>query len=347
MRPADVDADEASLWRYRSSLVPTTPTLSLGEGWTPLVGGRWNGRPVEWKLDYVMPSGSFKDRGIVMMINYLVQAGVSAVHEDSSGNGGAALATYAAALGLPCRIFVPATTSAGKIVQISASGAEVVLVDGTREDVANAAQAARGQSFYASHNWQAHFLEGTKTLGFELWEQCGFSAPDCIVAPTGGGSVLLGCVKAFNELHAAGSINRLPRLYAVQAQNCAPLFRALREEKFSTSDVKPTIAEGIATARPVRASSMLAAIKATGGNVVAATEEEIGEATLALARRGLFVEPTSATAAAGLTKLLASGEIASNERVIVILTGSGLKATMRIGQLLDSEAVPRKGASSR
>jgi threonine synthase len=344
LRPGGIDTNIASLWRYRRTLTPAVPALSLGEGWTPLVKGRWEGRPVEWKLDYLMPSGSFKDRGIAMMASYLAQAGVTAVHEDSSGNGGASLALYAAALGISCRILVPATTSPGKIVQIAASGAEPVLVEGSRDDVARKAREADDGTFYASHNWQAHFLEGLKTLGFELWEQSDFAVPDCIVAPTGSGSVLLGCAKAFAELRAAGSLDRSPRLYAAQAANCAPLHRAFKDGSDPVlSESKATIAEGIATARPVRGPAVLAAIRASGGTVVAASEDEIGAATLALARQGLFVEPTSAAAAAGLTRLLEAGAIAPGERVVVVLTGSGLKAVTRIGDLLE-RAGPHGGS---
>lgn len=338
LKPSDIDKDIVSLWRYRQTLVPAAPALSLGEGWTPLVKGRWGGRPVEWKLDYLMPSGSFKDRGIAVMANYLAQMGVTSVHEDSSGNGGAALALYAAALGFSCRILVPAATSPGKIVQIAASGAEPILVEGTREDVARKAGEVGGGAFYASHNWQAHFLEGSKTIGFEIWEQSNFVAPDCIVAPTGSGSVLLGCAKAFAELRAAGSLDRSPRLYAVQAANCAPLHRAFAQGGLPTLDEsKPTLAEGIATARPVRGPAVLAAIRASGGAVVAASEDQIGAATLALAHQGLFVEPTSAAAAAGLTQLLEAGTIGPGERVVVVLTGSGLKSLARIGELLERE----------
>lgn len=348
LKPSDIDPSLSSLWRYRRTLTPASPTLSLGEGWTPLVKGHWEDLEVEWKLDYLMPSGSFKDRGIAVMANYLAQTGVTAVHEDSSGNGGAALALYAAALGFSCRILVPATTSPGKIVQIAASGAEPVVVEGTREDVARTAREAAYGTFYASHNWQAHFLEGLKTLGFELWEQSNFAIPDCIVAPAGSGSVLLGCAKAFAELRAAGSLDRTPRLYAVQADNCAPLQRAFAHGDAPTlHESKSTIAEGIATARPVRGSAVISAVRASGGSVIAVSEDEIGAATVALARQGLFVEPTSATAAAGLTKLLGAGAIGRSERVVVVLTGSGLKAATRIGALLEHTSLHRSSVPSR
>ena len=127
-----------------------------------------------FKLESQMPTGSFKDRGTAVMLNHLIEVGVGPIHEDSSGNAGSSIATYAAAAGLQCRIYVPATAPRGKVVQIAASGAEVRAIPGTRQAVTEAALAAVGESFYASHNWQPFFIEGTKTLAYELWEQLGF-----------------------------------------------------------------------------------------------------------------------------------------------------------------------------
>src|SRR5207244_10640056 len=168
------------------------PRISLGEGWTPLVLRDWQGANVHFKLESQMPTGSFKDRGTAVMLNHLLEVGVGPIHEDSSGNAGASLATYAAAAGLPCRIYVPATAPRAKIVQIAAAGAEVRAIPGSRQAVTEAALAATGESFYASHNWHPYFIEGTKTLAYELWEQLGFAVPDNILVPTGYGSNILG-----------------------------------------------------------------------------------------------------------------------------------------------------------
>src|SRR5438270_12916625 len=155
------------------------------------------------------------------MLNHLLEVGVGPIHEDSSGNAGASIATYAAAAGIPCRIYVPATAPRAKLVQIAASGADVRPIPGTRQDVTEAALAATGESFYASHNWQPFFIEGTKTLAFELWEQLGFRVPDNILVPLGYGSNVLGLERGFDELERNGEIGRRPRLFAVQAANCA------------------------------------------------------------------------------------------------------------------------------
>lgn len=334
---AEIDTNCRSLWRYRNALpITDPPRITLGEGGTPLIEGQWRGQAVRFKLEFLAPTGSFKDRGIAVMLNYLLRCGITAVLEDSSGNAGASLAAYAAAAALPCRILVPASASPSKIIQIAATGAEVVPIEGSRQDVADAALGEADKTFYASHNWQPLFLEGTKTLGYELWEDLGFRVPDNIVVPIGGGSNLLGCYNALAELLRCGEIDRLPRLFGVQAARCAPLHAA-----FTAGATEPvaapiggTIAEGIAVSQPVRILEVIEALKACGGRTVAVSEEEIIAALDGLARIGLFVEPTCAAAAAGLSRLLDGGVIGPGQTTVLVLTGSGLKAAESIGMAL-------------
>src|SRR6516162_6810998 len=269
---------EPSLWRYAAALaLPGPPRVSLGEGWTPLVRRDWQGVEVCFKLESQMPTGSFKDRGTAVMINHLLEVGVGSIHEDSSGNAGASIATYAAAAGIPCRVYVPAAASRGKLVQIAVSGADVRAIQGTRQAVSEAALAAAGESFYASHNWQPHFIEGTKTLAFELWEQLGFRVPDNILVPTGYGSNILGLERGFDELERRGEITERPRLYAVQAANCAAFAAAWAAggDRFVPFASSPTVAEGIAAPKPVRFAEVLQALRRSKGGVVAVAEEEI------------------------------------------------------------------------
>ena len=166
-----------------------------------------------YKLEFMMPTGSFKDRGMTVMVSYLKSRGLDRVLEDSSGNAGASLAAYAAAAGMGCRILVPETASYPKIAQIAAGGADVVTIKGSRQDVAEAALRQSAEIFYASHNWQPFFLEGTKTLAYELWEQSGFQAPDNLVVPLGYGSNVLGADRAFAELEHTGEIAAGPRIF--------------------------------------------------------------------------------------------------------------------------------------
>ena len=338
LRRSDIDADDASLWRYRAALaLKESPRVSLGEGWTPLVTRHWDGAPVRFKLESQMPTGSFKDRGTAVMLNHLLEVGVGPIHEDSSGNAGSSIATYAAAAGLRCRIYVPASAPRGKVVQIAAAGAEVRAIPGTREAVTEAALAAIGESFYASHNWHPYFIEGTKTLAYELWEQLGFAVPDNILVPTGYGSNILGLDRGFDELIRQGEIARRPRLFAVQAENCSALAAAWAVGAADYVPFTPTatIADGIATVKPVRTAEVLAALRRSGGGVVTVSEAEIGPALKTLGRLGLFVEPTAATAGAALSRLLRDRTIRPDETTIVVLTGHGLKATDKIAELLD------------
>jgi threonine synthase len=333
----DIATEEASLWRYRAALaLGGPPRISLGEGWTPLVTRDWDGAAIRFKLETQMPTGSFKDRGTAVMLNHLLEVGVGPIHEDSSGNAGSSIATYAAAAGIPCRIFVPASAPRGKVVQIAASGATVTAIPGTRQAVSDAAVAAIDQSFYASHNWQPFFIEGTKTLAFELWEQLGFAVPDNILVPTGYGSNILGLDRGFDELMRRGQISRQPRLFAVQAANCAAFAAAWEAtaEGYVPFVAGPTMADGIATTRPVRMAEVLAALRRSGGGVVAVPEDEIAPALKRLGRLGLYVEPTTATAGAALSRLLADGTIHPTKTTVVVLTGHGLKAADKIGELL-------------
>jgi len=315
----------------------------MGEGWTPLVRGEWDGVPVLFKLEFTMPTGSFKDRGMTVMVSYLKRHGVTEVLEDSSGNAGASLSAYCAAAGMRCRILVPETASVPKIAQIAACGADVVTIKGSRQDVADAALAMSREIFYASHNWQPFFAEGTKTLAYELWEQLGFRAPDSVVVPVGYGANLLGCDRGFSELLRRGEIGRMPRLHGVQAANCAPYYAAFRAgvEHYVPVPVSPTIAEGIASSRPTRMREVLAPVRDSGGEIVAVSEDEIVRALAALARKGYYVEPTSAAAAAGLTQLIARGVIRKGETTVLVLTGSGLKASETIGRLLNLKSRTR------
>src|SRR6516162_3662767 len=283
-----------------------------------------------------MPTGSFKDRGTAVMINHLLEVGVGSIHGDSSGNAGASIAAYAAAASIPCRIYVPAAAARGKLVQIAASGADMRAIPGTRQAVSEAALAAAGESFYASHNWQPHFIEGTKTLAFELWEQLGFRVPDNILVPTGYGSNILGLERGFDELERIGEITTRPRLFAVQAANCAAFAAAWAAggDRFVPFATAPTVAEGIAAPKPVRVAEVLRALRRSEGSVIAVPEEDIAPALAALGRLGFFVEPTAATAGAALTRLLHRGTIQPDQTTVVLLTGSGLKAAERVVELL-------------
>ncbi len=330
MNRRQIDAADWSVWRYAAAIpVERSAAVDLGEGWTPLISAAYGPGRVRLKMESMAPSGSFKDRGMAVLVAYLRAHGVSEVMLDSSGNAAAALACYAAAGGLGCRVLVPAYTSPAKVAQIRVYGAEVELVEGTREQVAAAALSlAESGVFYASHNWQPFFLEGTKTLAYELWEQYGFDLPDNIIIPVGYGSNLLGCHIGFEELLRQGEIDRLPRLFAAQPANVGALARAFAADADTpvVFEAQPTVAEGVAATKLVRTAECVDALRASGGGAVAVPEEAILPALHRLARCGAFVEPSCAVAAAGYEQLVADGTIDVADETVLVMTGNGLKS---------------------
>jgi threonine synthase len=328
-----IDRSVRSLWRYAAALpLPVDSPITLGEGCTPLLARKLDGFDVRMKCEWFMPTASFKDRGASVMLSLLRQQGIRAVLEDSSGNGGAAIAAYAAAGGMAATIMAPASTSPAKTVQMRAHGANVELIPGTRQDTSNAAEARASEIFYASHNWHPFFLHGTKTLAYELWEDLGFQAPDNIIIPCGAGSNVLGCAIGFAELLRAGEIGRLPRLFAAQPAQCGPIARAFLGAL--PSPPGPTIAEGTAIAAPIRLAEVCQALRESRGGAVLLGEDEIVAATLTLAGQGIYVEPTSAQVAAAFTRLIQAGTIQPHETTVLVLTGTGIKATPRIAEML-------------
>jgi threonine synthase len=334
----EIERGTRSLWRYQASLpVEVSKPISLGEGCTPLVQREWDNFRPFFKLEWFNPTCSFKDRGTAVMLSYLRQLGVDAVLEDSSGNGGASVAAYGAAGGMRVKIIAPAYTSPAKIAQVRAYGAEVQLVEGPREESEREAIRQSDRIFYSSHNWQPFFLQGTKSIAYELWEDFNFEVPDNVIVPVGAGSTLLGCHIGFGELLAAGQIKKLPRLFAAQPFNCSPVdasFKAGVDTPVPRA-VNKTIAEGTAIAHPLRLREMIHALRETGGETVAVSEQEIVAALKRLARLGLFAEPTSAGAAAALAKLIERKVISASERTVLLISGTGIKTASAIAELLD------------
>ena len=329
---ADIDHAVRSHWRYARALPLALAPVTLGEGCTPLLEQRIAGVELLVKPEWFNPTGSFKDRGTSVMISLLAHQRVPAILEDSSGNGGASVAAYAAAAGIAAKILAPESTSGAKLLQSRMHGAELELVPGPRQATADEAVRQSGERFYASHNWHPFFLQGTKLFAYEVWEQLGFTAPDAVLMPTGAGSLALGCSIGFNELLRAGEIDRLPRLLVVQPEHCSPLARAFATEATAAApgDWEPTSAEGTSIAKPVRDREVLAAVRESGGVIVAVAEDTIAPAVRTLAAHGLYAEPTSALVVAALPQL----PIEAGETVVAVLTGSGLKAATTMVRIL-------------
>jgi threonine synthase len=300
--------------------------LSMGEGQVPVVTVTLGSRAVTATVEFASPTLSFKDRGAVVLVAAARALGATQLVADSSGNAGTAIAAYAARARLPCEVFVAASTSPAKLAQMRAHGADVRTVDGTREDVAAAAieRVEATGAFYASHVWNPFFLQGTRSWAAEVVRAIG-AAPDTVVLPVGNGTLLLGAAHGFAELREAGTIDRVPRIVAVQAEGCAPVAAAFHAGADTVEPVTPagTIAEGIAIAAPPRGTQCLAAIRASGGTVVTVRDDDIRRARADLAAQGVYVEPTAAATAAGL---VAAGLSDADATVAMPLCGAGIKA---------------------
>ncbi|MHB8689195.1 MAG: pyridoxal-phosphate dependent enzyme [Candidatus Dormibacteraceae bacterium] len=305
---------------------------------TPLVKTQLYGLTVHLKLDYLLPSGSYKDRGAAVLIANLRALGVERVIDDSSGNAGAAAAAYSAAAGIHCTIFTPAGNSPAKLAQIQAYGAHLVTVEGSRAAVAEATMDSARTTFYASHNRQPLYTAGVATLGFEIWEQLGYQSPATVVVPAGYGSLVLGLARAFDALRKGGEIETPPAILAVQSEAFPALALAFdRGESYAApaGGERATLAEGIACRKPIRDAAVLAALRASGGGAVTVSEAAIEDALLRLAGSGFYVEPTSAVAVAGFKRFKPTRAAGP---VVVVLTGSGLKASARIAELLSTRS---------
>ena len=286
-----------------------TPTTSLQLG--PIFG--------LFKLEYLQPSGSFKDRGTFVTVAKLLEEGVNEVVLDSSGNAALSMALYSLPAGIKVHLFVSNNTMAGKLSLLAKLGAFMHFVEGDRMSVHERAVefAEREGLIYASHWLNPYFIEGTKTIAFEAYEQVGLL--DYVLAPTGSGTLLLGLWKGFRELEKMGEIPELPRLIAVQASG----YESLCER----SPERNILADGIAIPEPPRLEEMKRALEETNGLCVSVTTSETEEAWDWLRRAGFLVEPTSAVVLAALWRLVETGEIPDGSKVLLPLTGSGLKLT--------------------
>ena len=307
--------------------------ISVGEGGTPTVaigniGGRLGAEHLYAKLEMMNPTGSFKDRGTAVLMSIAAESGVKEVVEDSSGNAGASVAAYAARAGIRAHIFAPASAPAAKFDQISVYGATTHLIEGNRQDVTDAAMefAECNSMVYASHNLSPYFTEGTKSFAYEINDQFDGELPRHIVIPVGNGSLLIGAHIGFRELQRAGRIAAIPRLHAIQARAVMPLAAAFEDESQLPPPIGSTIAGGIAVGNPPRLRQCLHVLRDTGGSALAVEDSEILRWQRMLAREeGIFVEPTSAAAFAGVESMLESGTIRRSESIVAVATGFGLK----------------------
>lgn len=322
-----------TIWRYRALLpIPAEPRepLPLAIGDTPLYPVKrlrsYLGLPYLWlKDDSRNPSASLKDRASIIAI---LRAEGRTVACASTGNAASSLATLAAAAGLSCTIFVPQNAPRAKVVQLLMCGATVFSVQGSYDEAFDLCIAACERFGWYNRNtgYNPYLVEGKKTVGLEIAEQLGWELPDTILVPTGDGCIISGVYRGFEDLLELGLITRMPRLIAVQAAGSPALVRALEGDGIVRACEASTIADGISVGLPRNGAMAVRCIRASGGFGVLVTDEEILDAEKALARlTGVFAEPSAAASYAGLLRLLSADCIARDERVVLLVTGSGLK----------------------
>jgi threonine synthase len=325
------------LWRYEA-LLPARGNMGskLQVGGTPLLDlGTVDGVTVHGKDETRNPSGSLKDRATEVVLAVARELGVYDVVGASTGNAGASLACLAAAQGMRATVVVPASAPEAKLRQIQVYGADLITVDGTYDDAFDHALliAERDRVICRNTGVNPFCREGKKTCAFEIAEQLGWAVPDWVVVPTGDGNILSGIAAGFQELADLGWTSRVPRLVAAQAVTSDSIGRTFEIARAQGSvprvpvPASPrTIADSISVARPRDHFAAVDALLRSGGLARTVSDARIGDASRELARRfGLWVEPSSATAFAVLTDLVAAGTIVRGESVVVLLTGSGLK----------------------
>jgi threonine synthase len=325
-----------TMWRYREwlPLLPGEEPVSLGEGATPMLRAaslerRLGMREIWIKDEGKNPTGSFKARGLAAAVTRARRAGASRFTIPTAGNAGVALSAYGARAGASVRVYAPRSTPPAILRQIQAFGGELVVLDGHIGDCGKASRAYAEASgaFDVSTLREPYRIEGKKTLGLELAEQLGWRLPEAIVYPAGGGTGLIGMWKAFAELGRAGwTEGSSPRLYCVQSSGCAPVVQAFAAGADHTEPwpEPATVAAGLKVPSPLGGRLMLRALRETGGGAVAVSDEELCAAQAELARQeAIDASPEGGATVAALERLVARGEIAPEESVVLFNTGAG------------------------
>jgi threonine synthase len=324
------------MWRFRDFLPVTDGEVpvSLGEGNTPLLplprtAARLGFRQLWIKDEATNPTGSFKARGLSAAITRATLGGATSFVIPTAGNAGVAAAAYAGRAGLPVRVFAPATTPPAILAQIVWFGGDLVRLEGHIGDCGRAARAyaAETGAMDLSTLREPYRIEGKKTLGIEIALALGWSMPDAIIYPTGGGTGLIGMWKAFQELRAAGWISgQMPRMFSVQATGCAPVVRAFErgEEQAEPWKEPWTVASGLRVPAPLGDRLILRALRESGGGAVAVADEDLSAHARSLSsQEGIDMSPEGGSSVAAAVALKSAGILGTEDRVVLFNTGAG------------------------
>lgn len=339
---AAASTNSLGMWRYASVLPEVTP-VSLGEGWTPMLHSkRYPGLYI--KEEGANPTGTFKARGLGLAVTMAKHFGLKHLAVPSAGNAAGALAAYAAAAGIQAHLYMPQDVPFANYLEGVVYGADVHMVDGLISDcarmVGEAIKAQKAANTPAAEVWfdistlkEPYRVEGKKTMGYELVEQLGWTYPDAVFYPTGGGVGLIGMWKAFEEMEALGWVapgSKRPKMYALQAAGCAPVARAYGQGEAASQffENAATFASGLRVPKPYGDSIILEIVRESGGRALAYTDEQILASILDWAKHeGIFLSPEGAAAIAAYDSLIATGELKPTDRVVLFNTGAGLKYT--------------------
>ncbi len=332
-----IAAGPDTIWRYADLLpVDGDTAVDLGAGYTPLVRAdrlaeSLGLREVWIKNDTLNPTNSFKDRVVAVALSKALELGFKTVACASTGNLANSVAAHAAHAGLRSYVFIPADLEAAKVVTTSVYGGNVVAVNGNYDDVNRLCAELAGTYpwAFANVNMRPFYAEGSKTIAFETAEQLGWETPDHVVVPIGSGSLLTKIDKGFRELHEVGLLDEEPnvRVSGAQALGCSPVAQAYLSSSDTIKPVKPsTIAKSLAIGNPADGYFALDVVKRTGGAMAAVTDDEIVDGIRLLARtEGIFAETAGGVTIATLVRLAREGVVRADERVVVYITGHGLK----------------------
>jgi len=307
----------------------------MGEGWTPLVKTRMLANKLGTenlfiKSDYAMPTLSFKDRGSSCVVSKALDLGLKTIALVSSGNAGSSFAAYSARAGIRCLILVPDFTPSEKLAQIAVYGPKLAKITATVDQARTFLEKASSDLDVTPMNTsclRSYYKEGMKTLAFELCEQFDWNPPEWVLIPSGSGSSLLGVWKGFDEFRKLGLIERCPKLVAVQTQAAQAIVERISGTRsFSTPQSSKTVATGLFVRDPPEAELVVKAIKDSKGTAVAVKEDLILQAQKDLAKlEGIFAEPSGAIVIGAVADLIDHGVVDADERVVCVITGSGLK----------------------